>query len=273
MSNLPFNVRAWASRMIDAAGLRKAVFRYREWAISRSDRRMTFEGETIPLPSPYLRTLVAGTPNVEWFLNSGREELERFETLLTSVGGTILDAESVLEWGCGCGRFSRLAAPRVGSGFTGVDINASLIDWCSRHLPGRYLVNSPMPPLPLPADGFDTVFACSVLTHLRETSVTAWLAEIARVMKPTGHALLTFHDEAYPTVTPEVRDQLTRTGFAVRFDQIEGSNHLASYMTADQLAELAAPHMTVVAYVPSGARGNGQAMAVLVRREATTKTA
>ena len=117
-------VRRTASRWIDRLGLRRAVFRSREWLISRRDHRAASPEGGLPVPPPYLRTLVVGTPDLDWFLQSGERDAAEFEARLREAGAPAFAEASVLEWGCGCGRLSRHIAPRARA-FTGVDINAA----------------------------------------------------------------------------------------------------------------------------------------------------
>jgi SAM-dependent methyltransferase len=54
-------------------------------------------------------------------------------------------------------------------------------------------------PWPLEANRFDLVTALSVWTHLNETDALFYFAEVGRVLKPGGKAIITFFllDEAY----------------------------------------------------------------------------
>jgi alkylhydroperoxidase family enzyme len=84
------------------------------------------------------------------------------------------------------------------------------------------------------------------------------------VLETGGRALITFHDARHPNAEP-VRDQLAAEGWAVRFDSLEGSNHLASFVTAEVLADLARPHLELIDVRASDTTACGQAIAVLRR--------
>ena len=78
--------------------------------------------------------------------------------------------------------------------FTGCDVDAEAVAWCSANLEGGpFFVNSPEPPLPCEPEQFDLVYAISVFTHLDEPAQQDWLAELRRVLKPGGIALVTLH--------------------------------------------------------------------------------
>lgn len=231
-------------------------------AAGAAENATGFDGR--PMPPALLRVRVCGTANPDYFLESGRETVAEFDGALRATGGGLADARAVLDLGCGCGRLARWA-PVAADRLTGMDIDRRLVGWCARHLPGRWLTVRLGAALPSGDGTFDVVYACSVITHLRLDTARAWMAEVARVLEPGGRALVTFHDERHPNARP-VLDELTREGWAVRFDSLEGSNHLASFVTAERLAELAAPGLEVLTITPSDRTVCKQAIAVLRRR-------
>lgn len=84
----------------------------------------------------------------------------------------------------------------AGTRFIGTDIDPEAIAWCSGHLGeiGRFLVNDAMPPIAgVGSATVDLLYGVSVMSHLPEGMQDAWLAEIARVLKPGGVALLSVH--------------------------------------------------------------------------------
>jgi SAM-dependent methyltransferase len=132
--------------------------------------------------------------------------------------------ESVLDFGCGCGRVARQLIqqePRPAR-YVGIDRHAGMIGWCREHLaphaPGfefahhdvhHMLLNPGGTPghLPLPAgDGETTLFiAWSVFTHLLEEDAVFYLEEVARVLGPNGVAATTwflFDKRDFPFMMP-----------------------------------------------------------------------
>jgi ubiquinone/menaquinone biosynthesis C-methylase UbiE len=61
----------------------------------------------------------------------------------------------------------------------------------------QFEVNGLAPPLAYEANHFDFIYALSVFTHLPESLQTAWMSELARVLKPGGYLLMTTHRECY----------------------------------------------------------------------------
>ena len=180
----------------------------------------------------------------------------------------------MLDFGCGCGRLARRLAPAVtaaGGGYTGVDINAELVDWCAGALPGRYLRNAAQPPSPLRDSAFDLLFSVSVLTHLPRERMRAWLEDFRRVLRPGRLALVSFADEARVALAdaerPDrpLRAELARNGFVTSTRALEGSNFMSSYATVDAFRALASERFEVLEVAPSDRTGQTLAWGVLRR--------
>jgi ubiquinone/menaquinone biosynthesis C-methylase UbiE len=177
-----------------------------------------------------------------------------------------------LDWGCGCGRIARWLAPEVaatGGDFLGCDLNPKLVAWCEKNLPGRYFPNGLRPPLDLPDEAVDLVYAHSVLTHLTEPTAIAWLAEVRRVLRPGGLALLTFMDDRYSERwgPPDVLPKLRAEGFTVFNKALEGSNYMSTWMTPAWFHRRAEGAFEILEFIPSGVADiPEQAVAVLRAR-------
>ena len=160
------------------------------------------------------------------YWDSGREHAAAMARLIAAHLGP--GRHCVAEWGCGMGRIVRhLTGPHEIAGF---DYNPAAIRWCAGNLPGRYAQNGLMPPLPTPDASLDAVFAVSVLTHLSGPAHEAWIAELARVLRPGGIALLTVHGEPAPgQLLPEEADRFARGHFVERGRVKEGSRIYTAY--------------------------------------------
>lgn len=134
----------------------------------------------------------------------------------------------VLDVGCGSGLLAIACEPFIGRGrYTGIDVAASQIEFCRGHYPAatcEFLhldtVNpfyapdqAPEPrPWPLQDASFDMVTALSVWTHFREEDARFYLAELARVLRPGGRALVTLFllDEDYRRSLPREAGQVSQ---------------------------------------------------------------
>lgn len=259
-------LRRAARRVMERTGL---IGPYYRWLERRQARRLDEApvDDGRPMPPAELVVLVSG-PSLVWFSERGRADAEMFRALAARHGADVATGLDVLDFGCGAGRIARWLAPEViaaGGSFTGSDLNPKLAGWCAANLAGTYRANGLQPPLALADAAVDLVYAHSVLTHLTEPTARAWLAEIARVLRPGGLALMTFHDEAYAQAwAPEgVAARLDREGYVVWNNALEGSNYISAWTTWARLAEMAEPSFEVVEIVPGRNDEPAQAIAVL----------
>lgn len=91
----------------------------------------------------------------------------------------------VLDAGAGSGTLLRELSA---AGFTarGVDLTPAAPD----------VIPASLTALPFSGGSFGTVFACDVLEHLRDEELNAGLDELARVLRPGGHLIITVpHEE------------------------------------------------------------------------------
>ena len=153
---------------------------------------------SVPLPPARLRYRVHGALDRKSFLRLGRVISANLHDLLGSVGRRLDSFETILDFGCGCGRVLRfLTSSAPASRFYATDIDPSPIEWGQRNLPGiRWSANAFSPPLQFDDDSFDLIYAISVFTHLNESFQNAWLAELLRVARPGAILILTVHGES-----------------------------------------------------------------------------
>ena len=153
--------------------------------------------EPLPFPPEEMRRLV-GPVELSFFDNPTRAPV---------FGGLPAEAyESVLDFGCGCGRIARQLIqqdPRPRR-YLGIDLHRGMIQWCQRNLapqaegfrfehhdvynrglnPGG---NEAVRPFPAEDRSFTLVNAWSVFTHLLQSQVPHYLSEVARVLRPDGY--------------------------------------------------------------------------------------
>jgi SAM-dependent methyltransferase len=226
-----------------------------------------------PMPPVELRFNVAGTRDEALFDQLGRRSVEDFSQALAGVGRSLGEFSRILEWGCGCGRILRhLTFDPARQEVHGCDIDPKGIEWLQANLPDvQVLTNGGLPPLPYPDGHFDLIINHSVLTHLDERYQDAWLAEIRRVLRPDGLAILTVHGPfAYqswianlPTHAPELskvvaesRRALESTGiyffvddaWAHNFPEYYQSTFHAPWYVFDHWKS----HFDIVSYIPRG---------------------
>jgi SAM-dependent methyltransferase len=170
--------------------------------------------------------LVAGTAEVDWFLGSGKAQAAYLRDLLARVGHPLDEMDTILDFGCGCGRivrwFSDLERPQISA----CDYNRELVAWCDANLGFVSVRRTELqPPLPYPNDGFDFLYAFSVFTHLSVELAADWMAELRRVVKPGGLVWFTVHGESYrERLLPEEIERFDAGEIVVWLPEIEGTN-------------------------------------------------
>jgi len=103
------------------------------------------------------------------------------------------EVRSVLDFGCGWGRVTRLFLRDVEPGnLWGVDCMPDAIEFCTRsNRFCNFALVDPYPPSAIPDESFDLIYAYSVFSHLSEDAHMAWLKEFTRILKPRGLLIVT----------------------------------------------------------------------------------
>jgi SAM-dependent methyltransferase len=159
----------------------------------------------VPIPPVELR-IDESSP--EFFLTSGKEDVETMWRILAENGCDVPEQSRILEFGCSGARQLRYLAPRLDRGEVwGVDLSSEHIFWIQQHLDKRYRVLSCSSDahLPFRDSYFDFVYAGSVFTHLDDLA-DAWFLELSRVVRNGGLFYLTVFDESSIKCLQDRRD-------------------------------------------------------------------
>ncbi len=158
---------------------------------------LTLTGDDgLPVPPHWLIQTVSPGPAQQRFEEGGHLAAKVFAQV---IGERLAELRRpmVMDFGCGCGRVARALPQHMACDLTGCDLTEAAVEWCRRNLEGHYMLSSENPPLPLPGERFDVLYAVSVLTHLDEHHQDAWLEEWRRMIKPGGLALVTYRGEGF----------------------------------------------------------------------------
>ncbi len=207
-----------------------------------------------PVPPPRLIFEVVHNYDIEAFINGGRERAETIDVVLSETGFSLRDCQSLLDFGCGCGRVLRHMRDRTDADLHGSDLNPRLIRWCQQNLDfGRFECNDLSPPLTYPDDSFDLVYAISVLTHLDEDLQDRWLAEFRRIMKPGGALLVTTHgDSCFDGLDAAEAQSYGDGRLVVRSATSLGSNLCETYHPPEYFRRVTEPLFAHVKHFPRG---------------------
>ncbi len=100
---------------------------------------------------------------------------------------------AALDFGCSAGRLTQALAACFDS-VTGIDISPVMLDLARKHNNFgercAYRLNTSDDLTQLPSDSFDMVYSRMVLQHLPAHVVCRYLIEFARVLRPSGLALI-----------------------------------------------------------------------------------
>jgi len=228
--------------------------------------------ENIALPPESLRHRVHGAADAESFLAVGRQCAQDIAAALERVGRAPDSFESVLDFGCGCGRVLRWLMPQLSAARVfGSDIDQQALTWCAGNLHGgSFTLNAGRPPTGFAAQSFDLIYAISVFSHLDEDFQFFWLNELRRVTKPGGLVLLSIHGSYYlDTLEEAMVAEIKAKGmlFVVSngWKNVFPDWYQIALHTKEYILDRYGRYFDVLDYLPSGMAGV-QDLVVLQRR-------
>lgn len=161
------------------------------------------------IPPKRYRVRVGPFASARSFLSVGKKFSEFIQKKIPAKGMRI----NFLDIGCGCGQVACfLKLYLKGGKYEGFDIDKEMIDWCRKNISSQnldfqfkhinvynkaysYTATTQAAAgfqFPYPDSSFDVVLAKSVFTHLLQQEAENYIAQIARVLKKGGKAILTF---------------------------------------------------------------------------------
>ena len=259
--------------LLRRTGLLGPAMRVRErmWALRFRRVNATFlrrgAPDGLPIPPLTLRIAVAASPDIAWFLESGRRAADSIRAALTRAGMELARLQRLLDFGCGCGRVVRNWSG-LPTEIHGCDVDPRLVSWCREHLSfGHFAVNGVRPPLGYPDEMFDLVYALSVFTHLPAALQGTWIAELRRVLRPGGWLLITTHGTRYLNeLTRSERLHFEAGDLVVRHEELAGTNACGAYHPPAWVRSRLTKGLEIVEHVPEGAAGNPWQDLYLLRR-------
>jgi SAM-dependent methyltransferase len=208
----------------------------------------------LPLPPAQLRVQVGPDhADSRFFLRTGQEHADLIRAILREGGASVEALNTMLDWGCGCGRILRHWADLPRTQIYGCDLNRRMVDWCQANLVfAEVALNDIAPPLPYPGSSFDFVYALSVFTHLPEDLQHSWIQECHRVLKPGGFLLLSTMGEYYASRLKRLKqselESFANGEMIVLYESSAGSNLCSAYHPRDYVIRRLAPSLKPVVF-------------------------
>jgi len=263
-------------RVLDRMSLLAPVYHAYERARSlRGPEDGEVDAGGLPVPPPRLRLEVAGTPGLDWFLESGRQQAEIIRAAAERNGSPLESAGSLLDFGCGCGRVLRHWAGLERAAVFGSDYNEGLAAWCAANLPfATVSVNELAPPLRYEDGQFGLVYAISVFTHLPHDLERAWIDELSRIVAPGGLLLVTTHGDSYADRLDATERAAYDSGEAVvRWPSVAGSNLCTTFHPKRYVRGRLAPGLELLEHTPDGGTVGSRQQDLVVFRKPAPGTA
>ena len=270
------SVRNTTLRALDRMSLLAPAYHaYERVRSMRGSEDGEVDAEGLPVPPPRLRVEVAGTPGLDWFLDSGRQQAEIIRSAAERNGTPLESIGSLLDFGCGCGRVLRHWAGLEGPVIHGSDFNERLAGWCAANLPFvTASANELAPPLRYEDGQFGLVYAISVFTHLPHDLERAWIDELSRIVAPGGLLLVTTHGDSYADRLDATERAAYDSGEAVvRWPSVAGSNLCTTFHPKRYVRGRLAPGLELLEHTPDGGTVGSRQQDLVVFRKPAPGTA
>lgn len=208
-------------------------------------------------PPEHLRFRVHGGRDLEGYLSVGQRISQDIEQLLGSKIKLPANAR-VLDFGSGPGRVvTWLRANHPEWKIFATDIDDEAIAWARGALAkvATFECNPSMPPLDHADESFDFIYSISIFTHLPEDMQSAWLKELARVIRKGGCVLLTTHGEHLLPASVKMPDKGFFYSVGPGTDGLPGF-YQTSFQTPDYIRKEWSKFFTIEHILPRGLAGH-----------------
>jgi ubiquinone/menaquinone biosynthesis C-methylase UbiE len=222
------------------------AFRGQQWKYRTHNQLFTKRHPSVVLPPDYW---LYETFRLDYKAYITEGELAAREITLWTQPYFNAAPETILDWGCGCGRITRyLQDCFQGSAIHGCDLNPEYISWNKTNLPGIHFQQTDAL-LPYPDQSFDLIIGFSVLTHITVEEQHHVLHELHRVLTAKGICILTTHGAVfYHQLSSSEKDLLHRKGMYTRPGYRKGHRSVTTWHKADHLRQFLENSFEILEY-------------------------
>lgn len=129
------------------------------------------------------------------YLADGWRTLSELMVLLERLDRPLLKTDSMMEFACGFGRFTRHLAPLLPGRVSCADILPGSVKFVREQFCVQSFESAMNPEQLRFPNRYELVFVLSLFTHLPVSAWRAWLRTLAAAVEPGGLLLLSFHNE------------------------------------------------------------------------------
>ena len=222
---------------IDLDYSRGCLLALQDWAWL--NRHGAFENEILrkyvaPFPPRGLMFVVSRLTREKDFAAHG---VDFYQVLSEISKKPLTEYQSILDFGCGCGRLLRMLLGHPGR-ISACDVDPRLISWVIRRLPFvNAVLTDIQPPLPYPNATFDCIISISNFTHFSWRGQDAFLEELNRISMPEGSLFITVHGRKALRRFMEQKDKKSILGQMI--DTFNRGEHPKSTANSTDIAVLA----------------------------------
>ena len=224
--------------------------------------------DRLPIPPVQFVRDVIITGELAWFFRSGLICRQCIQYALLKNGYRIENFDSVLDFGCGCGRVLRWWKDLDRVSLSGADRNPELIRWCQKNLSSlaEFTINPSEPPTSYIDNSFDFIYAISVFTHLCEPDQQLWMQELWRLLRPHGVLLVSLHGvSSLGALTPAEQGQFRNGQLVIRNESASGGNDCGAYHPPEYVFNCMVGNFEILDYLPQGSRDMDQDFYLLAK--------